>query len=240
MWKFLQRFFRLFFKGITLRGVENIPDSPYIVVANHLASKGPILLLSYWPHRLYPWIIWKTITFKTAINYISKDFVEKELKIKGFLSIVISFLISLIAIPFLKAIGCIPVYSGSKKIKLTIDISVSLLLRGKNIVIFSEDSLLPSQDGIHKFRNGFLEIAKRYVKITNKPINIVPVFLSDKEIVIAHSYVFGYNYTKKNIYVKERSSVVRKLEEVIRSLKTNTNVFFFFALYRVLTLVLNR
>lgn len=210
----MQMIFRFFLPKVEVEGLEKIPLSPYIVVSNHLGSLGPILIMSYWPNRLYPWVLHKTLSFKEAPEYIRIDFVEKELKMRGIFAKFVSFVIALVSVPFLRLLGCIPVYSKSKNIVKTLDKTCELLKLGESILIFAESSVEKPIDGVYPFRNGFLKVTERYVKSMNKPINILPVVIipEKRKIVICDSLKLA----DLNMGIEKRVLRVSELENTIR------------------------
>jgi hypothetical protein len=65
-------------------GLERLPkEGPAVFVANHLQSRGPTVVASALPLRLYPWAVWQDFDLREAPGYVRVDFVENEMGIYG-------------------------------------------------------------------------------------------------------------------------------------------------------------
>jgi len=177
----------------TIIGEKISPQkTPCIFVSNHLGSYGPIAVLCGFPIRVYPWVISNVMNFKQAPEYLKMDFVDKELKLKHPLNIILSYIIGIICVFLMKFLNAIPVYKNSKSIKYTFNKSLSFLKDGKFLVIFPENSK-KYNDFINDFDTGFIKIAKLYYENTGEILKFIPVTVHKEKSIIHIGKSIKYN-----------------------------------------------
>ncbi len=171
---------RLFFNA-RLRGLENLySDGPAILVANHAGAFGPVSVITSMPVPVCPWVAHEVTELATAAPRIQAEFCEAELRLKPPLSAFLGRLIGAVCVALMKDIGAIPVYQRSKEIRSTVARSLSLLLQGKNILVFAEDSTRKLNDVLCEFCTGFIHVARLYYQTTMKTIRFLPVAVHRK------------------------------------------------------------
>jgi hypothetical protein len=196
-----------------VNGLENIiPDEPGVFIANHSGSLGPESILSSMPFHLHTWILQQTVDRKRSAEYLRRDFVERELRLKPPFSKVISFLMALIAVPLLKALNTIPVYKSSKQLEnRTFQLTLEILTRKEYVLIFPEDPKPVPNQSINPFQTGFTRLGELYYKRTGKDLVFYPLtFHSGKRKIMVGKPVF---YDPKNPFHRERnrlSSIIEK------------------------------
>lgn len=216
MWRFLQHLFRFFLPGVKIEGKNLFSGKPALVVSNHVGAIGPVWLLSFWPERLASWIVSEMLSMRSASFYLFEDFVKKEMHLKGITGKAISFFLALIVVPFLKLVGCIPVYRKSRLITLTMEKSLKVLLGGGKVVVFAEDPSQPPNEGVSPLRHGFLKVAALYWEKTGKSLLVIPVAIcpSTQKIVVGESVFVG----KEAVFPGKRKTQVLEIEKSIREL----------------------
>lgn len=199
-----------------LLGVENLGEGPAVFVANHLGAKGPIGVVCTMPVRIYPWIHHETIDKERAPDYVRLDFVEKELKLKPPISIVVSKIICRISVPLLLSINPVPVYYNRLGMEETFQHSLELLLDHKYLFITPEDpSLEPDpMTGIRPFMKGFIRLGELYADRTNLRLPFYPLTVHETGLVIIDKPLL---YNPNNESRKERLRLVHLLEATIKN-----------------------
>jgi len=208
----VRRVLRLFFQRPTITGIERVdPSLPSIFTANHEGSYGPIILMLYLPFRLYPWVTHELTAVTTSPAYIRKDFIEPELRIRGPVALMLSWIIGYFAVHIMKIAGGIPVYKHSKRILQTIEKSVSHVQAGHMIIIFPE---IPGSDahlGVHEFDTGFLKLAKKYHDETGNILPIYPISVNrEKRHVVISPPVF---LTAAGSYAVRKEEMIENIVE---------------------------
>ncbi len=170
----------LFFRS-RLRGRANLtPGEPVIMVANHVGSFGPVSVITSMPVRMYPWVAHEVTDLKTVSRRIQDEFFEQELHLRPPVSTFLARVVGRICVALMKDIGAIPVYQQSKKIRTTVQLSLSLLEQGKTILVFAEDSTRKINEALCEFCTGFIHLAKLYYDKTKKVVLFLPVGVNRK------------------------------------------------------------
>jgi 1-acyl-sn-glycerol-3-phosphate acyltransferase len=174
-----RRFYKLFrfvLLRVRLRGTRNLrARGPLILVANHAGSYGPLSLVTSLPLELYPWVVDETTDARLAARRIQAEFLEAELHLRPPLSRWLARLLARIAAAIMRDINAVPVHQRSRAIRSTVETSVDLLARGKNILVFPEDSTRRLNDVLCHFCTGFLHMARIYYERTREAVLFLPV-----------------------------------------------------------------
>jgi 1-acyl-sn-glycerol-3-phosphate acyltransferase len=207
---------RLFFNA-RLGGIKYLStDEPVILVANHAGAFGPVSVITSMPVRMFPWVAHEVTDLKTAAPRIQAEFFEDELRLKPPLSAYLGRLIGRVCVALMKDIGAIPVYQKSKEIKSTVMRSLSLLLQGKSILVFAEDSTRKINDVLCEFCTGFIHVARLYYQATMKAIQFLPVAVNRKAGRILVGAPIRFDAT--NPFAREKQRIKRELEDSVYSL----------------------
>lgn len=214
MWRLFQHLFRFFLPEVKIEEKGLLLGEPALVVSNHVGSIGPVWLLSFWPERLFPWIVSEMLTLRKAPLYLFEDFVKKEMHLKGSIGKAVSLCLALIVVPFLRFLGCIPVYRKSRLITLTMERSLKVLLGGGKVVVFAEEASQPTKEGVAPLRHGFLKLAALYWEKTGKPLRVIPVAIcpSSRRILVGESFSIG----EEALSLEKRKQKVLEIERIIR------------------------
>ena len=181
IWTLVAKIIRVFYVKARIEGVQNVLNSRnVVVVANHLGSFGPLALMSSLTHKLYPWVVQEVTNLKDCAAYIRKDFVEKELKIRSCLGRELSRLISRICVRLMSYLKAIPVYSRSREIFKTFEISLAYLKAQKALLVFPENEESKKQDDLCMLNTGFIRLAQWVYETTHKVLTFYPVAINKK------------------------------------------------------------
>ena len=179
--RYFYKAIRMLFFRSRLRGTTNLhSDEPVILVANHAGAYGPVSVITSMPLRMYPWVTHEVTDIRTVAKRIQAEFLEQELHLKPPLSAYLGRVIGRICVGLMKDIGAIPVYQQSKDIRRTVQLTLSLLQNGHNILVLAEDSTRKINDVLCEFCTGFLHVAKLYYERTRKTVQFLPVAVNRK------------------------------------------------------------
>ncbi len=159
-------------------GMENVLDSgPAIYAGNHLASEGPIAIILTLPVRFYTWTIAEMMDFKRASQYLYDDFVHPTWHLNGGAGKAVSFLVSRISVVVLNGLGSISVDRSRGGFAEPFMRSLDLLMHGKNLLIFPEDSKAPLDPELQlrPFLTGYTWLCYLYFKETGKRLPVYPL-----------------------------------------------------------------
>jgi hypothetical protein len=155
---------------------QNIPlKGPAVFISNHLGSYAPVAVLSAFPVRLYPWVAYQITDKKLCPGYLRMDFVESELRLRPPLSSFTAWAISKACVAIMKALHAVPVHEKSMKLASTWKLSLALLVRNKNLIVFPENEHRPLNQVLNEFNDGFVGLAKIYHEKTGGILKFIPI-----------------------------------------------------------------
>ena len=189
---------------------------PLIFVSNHIGSYGPLSIVSTLPLKLYPWVAHEVMELKKVAGRLQADFTELELKLRPPLSVWLARVIGRICVFIMKDIQAIPVYAASRRIRGTLERSLELLLKGKNIVVFPENKERPINEVLGDFSTGFLAMARLYYERTRKAISFLPVAVNEKVKGIKLGRPIRFD--ERLPFLQEKRRLKQELEASIYSL----------------------
>ncbi len=171
-----------------LVGEENLPQhGPAVFIANHMDAVGPIAVTLALPLRFKSWMIADIVDKDLAPAYFQKDLIERQFHFKPPLSRWIARMISKINVPFLHAIGSIPVYRGDYEgIRKTLKLSMEVLREEKYILILPENPFLPADPAtkMSPFMHSFVRLGELYYAETGKCLDFYPLAVHPKKYVV--------------------------------------------------------
>jgi 1-acyl-sn-glycerol-3-phosphate acyltransferase len=189
---------------------------PLIVVSNHLGSYGPLSIISSLPLRVYPWVAHEVTELGNVARRLQKEFTELELKLRPPASVWLARLIGRICVFLMRDLQAIPVYASSRRIRDTLQRSLELLLKGRNILVFPEDKERPINEVLGDFSTGFLAMARLYYQKTRKAIRFLPVAVNHKVKGIRIGKPIRFDAGLP--YPQEKRRLKRELEDSIYAL----------------------
>jgi hypothetical protein len=218
-YQFLTGALDLFLWDGELIGEENLPkEGPAVFIANHLGPTGPIGVVCSIPLQLHPWAAGDMMDKELAPEYLRIDFVEPRLKLRLPFSRAFSKALSKITVPMLRALGCIPAFlGGQERLYDTLNISLSLLLEGKCLLVFPEYSLVGSDTIVqmHPFQKTVFRLGEMYYEQIGKRLAFYPVAVHDSSKVMVGKAIF---YNPLNAVAIERHRLKDVLEETVKGM----------------------
>ena len=114
---------------------------------------------------MYSWVVADMVDEERAAAWLKWDFVERTLHLKPPTSAWVARRLSRITVPFLRSLGCIPVYKGNyDRMVDTLRLSMDVLQQDKFLLVFPEDLLLPADPETHMkpFQRSFARLGEMY------------------------------------------------------------------------------
>ena len=90
-------------------------------------------------------------------------------------------------VPFLRSLGCIPVYKGDYDHMVdTLRLSMDVLRQSKFLLVFPEDNLLPAdpQTKLKPFQRSFARLGEMYYQETGERLEFYPVTVHPSGVVM--------------------------------------------------------
>lgn len=169
---------RAFTPRMQVEGVQNLPDEPCIIAANHCQMYGPISCEIYFPGDRYTWCAGEMMTLREVPAYAYRDFWSaKPVWIRWFFKIA-SYVIAPLSVLVFGNAKTIPVYHDAR-IMSTFRLTLEKLQQGAHAVIFPES---PEEYNsiVYRFQDGFVNIARMYHHKTGKALCFVPMYITPR------------------------------------------------------------
>jgi 1-acyl-sn-glycerol-3-phosphate acyltransferase len=189
---------------------------PLIFVSNHIGSYGPLSLISTLHLKLYPWVAHEVTELQKVAKRLQDEFTELELRLRPPLSVWLARLIGRICVFIMRDLQAIPVYAESRRIRDTLERSLELLLKGKNILVFPENKERPLNEVLGEFSTGFLAMARLYYQRTRKAISFLPVAVNQKVRGVQIGKPIRFRSGRP--FHEEKRRLKRELEQAIYSM----------------------
>ena len=203
-----------FYPRFQLCGLENIPDSPCVVVGNHAQIHGPLVAELRLPFPRYTWCAAEMLTREDVADYAYRDFWSRKPGYIRWLFWLISRVLPVLATYILSHGNVIPVYHDNRVIK-TFRQSLQRLQEGNHLLIFPEKDV-PHNGILWEFQDRFIDIAKPYYKRTGEKLAFVPMYLAPE----LRKIIFGkpIAYDPDIPFDQQREEICRYLMDSITEL----------------------
>jgi hypothetical protein len=219
IFRILIRIIACFFSRRTFSGMENVVhDAPAVFVANHMGSYAPVIMTLFFPFPFRPWVTYQIVTHGVCTAYLENHFTKTEMKLRRPWSRIIAAMIAPFCVGLVRATGAIPVYSGSMKIRETINKSIDALINDNNLVIFPENDSRIFSTFINDFDSGFIHLGSIYSHRTGRYLNFYPVCVTKRtrSISIGRPIVFS----SEKPFETEKRQIKHYLQESIDTMAT--------------------
>ena len=202
---------KLFYPKIQVEGLENLPDEPCLVVANHSQMHGPIGCELYFPGNRYTWCAGQMMHMKEVPEYAYQDFWSGKPKWQRPFWKLLSYIIAPVCACIFNNANTIGVYRDSRIIS-TFKNTVKTLQDGAHVVVFPECNV-PYSNIVYSFQENFVDIAKLYYKKTGKELQFVPMYIAPnlKKMFIEKPIVYDHNIPVQ----EQRTHICRYLMQTI-------------------------
>ena len=202
---------RAFSPKMQVEGVENLPDEPCIIAANHCQMYGPIACEIYFPENRYTWCAGEMMTLREVPAYAYRDFWSEKSKYTRWFFKIASYVIAPLSVLVFGNAQTIPVYHDAR-IMSTFRATMAKLQEGAHAVIFPECAQA-FNNIIYRFQDGFVNVARLYYHKTGKALSFVPMYIAPK----LKKMILGtpVRYNPENSIDQERARICDHLMQEI-------------------------
>ena len=169
---------RFFYPRYTFEGLENLPDEPCLIIANHAQAHGPILCEVQFPIPRYTWCIGQMMRREEVADYAFEDFWSKKPRAVRWIFKIVSHLIARPAAFLMSNANAIGVYHDHRLLS-TFRQTTAVLQDGYSVVIFPE-CYDEYNNIVWQFQEGFVDAARMYHRKTGKALPFVPLYIAPK------------------------------------------------------------
>lgn len=217
-YRVLRFFVWLFTPKMKLEGLENLPDEPAIIVANHVHMEGPIACQLHFPGKRCIWCAGEMMDKQQVADYAYRDFWSHKPKRSQPFYRFLSHLITPLALCIFNNADTIPVYHDARLLT-TFRRSMEQLDEGANIIIFPEHEV-EHNNIIYDFQDRFIDIARMYYRRSGRELCFVPMYIAPclKKIYLGRPIRFDHNKEFKAQRELICSHLMEQITDTARSL----------------------
>ena len=168
----------LFFPKFQIRGEENLPKEPCVIVGNHCHMFGPVAGELYTPGQHWVWCAGEMMNKEEVAAYAYRDFWSNKPKGIRWFYKMLSHLIAPISVLIFNSAHTVPVYHDARLITTFRD-SIEKLRNGGSMVIFPE-CYTKHNNIVYSFQDKFVDLARFYYKKTGVSLLFVPMYLAPR------------------------------------------------------------
>ena len=182
---FIKGILRLFKKGpkkiINLAGELN-PRA--IIIANHSAKAGPLLMELYFPLYHYVWGAGEMLgNYKSRFHYLRDVFYMQKRGFSKFTATIIATFEAIFSPLIYKGMRVLPTFTNGKLLA-TVNKSIEVLKNDVSVLIFPENSNDGYFEEMTQFFPGFVLLAQLYYHKTGEDVPIYPVYYHPKKRIL--------------------------------------------------------
>lgn len=213
-----------FYPKIKVEGLENLPDEPCLVVANHTQMNGPIACELHFPGERRIWCAGQMMHLKDVPAYAYQDFWSAKPKATRWFYKLLSYLIAPISVCVFNNAHTIAVYRDTRIIS-TFRKTVQSLEAGANVVVFPECAV-PHNNIVNTFQDKFIDVAKLYYKRTGKALQFVPMYIAPnlKTMYLGKPLVFSPDTPMEQERLRIRDALMADITDIAVHLPPHTVV----------------
>ncbi len=199
---------------------------PGVIVCNHAAMRGPIMMTLYYrrPHK--NWVIAYALDREKTANFAFHDFfVGNGRRVKWFWRF-LSRIVKLILPHVMEQAGSIAVYHDGRIIK-TFRESITSLEAGEDIVVFGESPERYSEY-VNRMQPGVIDLAALYYRRTGKRLAFYPAYVEKKnrKITIAPPIYYDPEIPQAKQREEVSELISREIDRMAREMKPHRPVPF--------------
>jgi len=224
LYRLIKWIVKLIYPKIEIVGIENLPQEPSIIVANHSKMNGPIACELYFPGKRYTWCAGEMMHMKEVPNYAFQDFWSQKPKYLRWFYRLLSYIIAPLSACVFNNADTIGVYHDSRVLS-TFKNTVNKLMEGNNVIIFPEHDV-SYNNIVCQFQDKFIDIAKLYYKRTGKELCFVPMYIAPnlKKMYLGTPVPFSAEQNISDERSRICSCLMTQITEIAYSLPLHTVV----------------
>lgn len=184
-YSFIKWILRIFIKAKVELHCDSLPEKA-IVVTNHSAKMGPLVLDLYYPHFNVKWGAHQMLGgYCSRFSYLRNVLYIQKLGMKRFPATVKALFEAFFSKMLYRGMKVIPTYTDERFL-YTVRSSIQVLDAGASLMIFPEDSAKGYFDELTAAFAGFVALAEQYYNRTGEDVPVVPAYYHkrSKKIIV--------------------------------------------------------
>lgn len=189
------------------------PAGPTVYVCSHSNLRGPLATLCWLPFAPRPWVFHMFMQKETCRAQYRDYTFSRRFGMPTPLAAYAAWAASGYVSALMRSLGAIPVHRGTVKIGETFRETTAALQAGESVLIFPDVDYTDGSGGIGEVYDGFLLIERFWRRISDRPLDFVPLRLdlNSRRITAGEAVRFNPSANRK----AEMTRVREKLREEI-------------------------
>lgn len=153
------------------------PERPTVFVCHHGNMVGPLATICWLSFAARPWVL-HVFTSRESCRAQYRDYTfSRRFGLPKPLASFLAWAVSGYVSALMASLGAIPVYRGSVKVGATFKETVAALQAGDSVLIFPDVDYTDEGDDVGAVYDGFLRIDRFWSKVSDEPVDFVPLHL---------------------------------------------------------------
>ena len=205
---YVTRFFVRLGLGRWTAGVPE-PKGPTVYVCSHKNMRGPLATLAWLPFPVRPWVLHVFCDQEKCRKQYSEYTFSERFGLPKPIANFLAWLVSGFVSALIQSLGGIPVYRGTVRVGATFKETVAALQAGESVLVFPDVDYTDTAAGIGEVYDGFLLLERFWRKVSEEPLQFVPLKLdaASKRITEGRAITFNRGANWKSELPRVRNAL---------------------------------
>ena len=189
------------------------PEGPTVFVCSHGDMAGPLATQCWLPFPTRPWVLHVFLSREECRRQYRDYTFTQRFGLPRPAAALLAWAVSGYASALVRSVGAIPVYRGSARLKETFRRTVEALQAGDPVIVFPDVDYTDRSGDMGEIYDGFLLIDRFWQRVSDTPLDFVPLRLDRKVRRIAAGEAVRFDRT-----APRQGETVRGREALLRGL----------------------
>jgi hypothetical protein len=189
------------------------PEGPTVFVCSHGDMAGPLATQCWLPFPTRPWVLHVFLSREECRRQYRDYTFTQRFGLPRPAAALLAWAVSGYASALVRSVGAIPVYRGSARLKETFRRTVEALQAGDPVIVFPDVDYTDRSGDMGEIYDGFLLIDRFWQRVSDTPLDFVPLRLDRKVRRIAAGEAVRFDRT-----APRQGETVRVREALLRGL----------------------
>ena len=189
------------------------PEGPTVFVCSHGDMAGPLATQCWLPFPTRPWVLHVFLSREECRRQYRDYTFTQRFGLPRPAAALLAWAVSGYASALVRSVGAIPVYRGSARLKETFRRTVEALQAGDPVIVFPDVDYTDRSGDMGEIYDGFLLIDRFWQRVSDTPLDFVPLRLDRKVRRIASGEAVRFDRTapRQRETVRVREALLRGL-----------------------------
>ena len=189
------------------------PEGPTVFVCSHGDMAGPLATQCWLPFPTRPWVLHVFLSREECRRQYRDYTFTQRFGLPRPAAALLAWAVSGYASALVRSVGAIPVYRGSARLKETFRRTVEALQAGDPVIVFPDVDYTDRSGDMGEIYDGFLLIDRFWQRVSDTPLDFVPLRLdrTARRIAAGEAVRFDRTAPRQGETVRVREALLRGL-----------------------------